>query len=90
MCLIALFTTPIHCTCRANEFPFAEDGCLQHILKGAGRRKVRMTGVTTSMRLHQDDIKIVKYYEERFANGPDLQDQRYERSLSVAEINASR
>jgi hypothetical protein len=73
--------------CRINEYPFAPDTCLQHLLKGAKRRQTK-AGVVTSLRLHHSDIKNVKYYEERYENGPDLQDQRYEAPLRVSQINA--
>ena len=73
-------------TRRTNDYPFADDGCLQYLLKGARHRKNRH-GVVTRLRLHQNEINAVKHYEERFEDGPDLQDRRYERPLERAQLH---
>ena len=64
------------------------DGCLQYLLKGAKAKMHRTSGVVTSFRLHHKEIGDVKYYEERFENGPDLHDRGFERGLSRADIRA--
>ena len=83
------YTSVLPSSTRVDEYPFAPDQCLQHILKGAGRRTTR-TGVITSLRLHAGDVNNVKYYEERYEDGPDLQDRRYEEPLSVNVISGFR
>ena len=70
---------------RTNNYPFADDGCLQYELKGAKHRRNR-NGVITSLRLHVNEISAVKHYEERFENGPDLQDRRYEQVLDQVDL----
>ena len=70
-----------------DKFPFAYDACLQYKMKGAHFKKHRTSGVVTSFKIHANELDDVKYYEARFANGPDLQVCPHELPLTLAAIN---
>lgn len=72
---------------KCDRFPFVYDAALQYKMKGAKFRKVRNSGVVTSFHINANEVKDVKYYEARFANGEDLRPSAHELPLSEARIH---
>ena len=72
---------------KCDRFPFVYDAALQYKMKGAKFRKVKSSGVVTSFCINANEVKDVKYYEARFANGEDLRPCAHELPLSEARIH---
>jgi hypothetical protein len=80
------YKTHLRTSTRVDKFPFCSDECLQYKLKV---RKVtrEKTGVVKAFYVAQRDVKNVKYYEERFKGGSDLQPRQHERVLPLHAIH---
>lgn len=67
-------------TCRVDQFPFCADESLQYIV---ATKKIKKTtgGVVKSFYIKDTALKDVRYYDERFRNGTDLQAREHERPL---------
>ena len=83
MLLITTWTRHLRC----DRFLFVYDAALQYKMKGAHFRKKRKDGVITSFMINKNELKDVKYYEQRFANGQDLRPCAHELPLPPATVS---